>query len=70
MSHTKTENKEVKKGPNFIEGIVETDLSTKKYDGRVYTRFPPEPNGYLHIGHSKSICLNFMLAQKYGGKTP
>ncbi len=53
---------------HFIEQIVEEDLRTKKWDGRVQTRFPPEPNGYLHIGHAKSICLNFGLAQKYGGQ--
>jgi glutaminyl-tRNA synthetase len=53
---------------NFIRNIIDEDLKSGKFDGRVHTRFPPEPNGYLHIGHSKSICLNFGLAEDYGGK--
>jgi len=53
--------------PNFIRTIIEEDLKSNKYGGRVHTRFPPEPNGYLHIGHAKSICLNFGLAQDYRG---
>ncbi len=57
-------------GPsNFIRDIILDDLKTNKYGGRVQTRFPPEPNGYLHLGHAKSICLNFGLAAEFGGKT-
>jgi glutaminyl-tRNA synthetase len=61
-------NEEKEKSLNFIEEIVENDLSSGKYK-TILTRFPPEPNGYLHIGHAKSICLNFGLAQSYGGQT-
>ena len=58
---------EAKKSLNFIEQMVEKDLAEGKHDS-IVTRFPPEPNGYLHIGHAKSICLNFGLAENYGGK--
>jgi len=63
-----TEATKEEKSLNFIEEIVEEDLQNGKYKS-ILTRFPPEPNGYLHIGHAKSICLNFGLALKYGGKT-
>ncbi len=64
FNHMDTESKSL----NFIECMIEADLRSGKHEGRVHFRFPPEPNGYLHIGHAKSICLNFGLAQKYNGK--
>ena len=64
-------NKALKSGEkppsNFIKTMVANDLESGKHAGRVITRFPPEPNGYLHIGHAKSICLNFALAKENGG---
>ncbi|WP_373810610.1 glutamine--tRNA ligase/YqeY domain fusion protein [Porphyromonas macacae] len=64
---TATETAEEKRSLNFIEQIVENDLKEEKNDGRIQTRFPPEPNGYLHIGHAKAICIDFGIAQQYNG---
>jgi len=66
---TKNTQEDPSKARDFIRSIIDHDLETGKYDGRVHTRFPPEPNGYLHIGHGKAICLSFGIADEYpGGK--
>ncbi|MCI6295604.1 MAG: glutamine--tRNA ligase/YqeY domain fusion protein [Bacteroidales bacterium] len=65
--HTSTTDNSEKKGLNFIEQIVLSDLQNGKNAGRLQTRFPPEPNGYLHIGHAKAICMDFGVAKKFGG---
>src|SRR5258706_11272697 len=65
--NVKNETAKAPEGLDFVRRIVEEDLQTGKWGGRVATRFPPEPNGYLHIGHAKSICLNFGIANEYNG---
>ena len=67
QAFSKTTTGEHMPPPNFIKHIIDQDIQAGKNDKRVHTRFPPEPNGYLHIGHAKSICLNFGLAEEYGG---
>ncbi|MFH1965912.1 MAG: glutamine--tRNA ligase/YqeY domain fusion protein [Acidobacteriota bacterium] len=67
MSRNINTTEEGVKGKDFIRTIIDEDNRTGKYDSRIHTRFPPEPNGYLHIGHAKSICLNFGLSREYGG---
>ena len=65
MTHMDTDRE---KGPDFIRQIVAADVAAGKNDGRVQTRFPPEPNGYLHIGHAKAICISFEIASEFDGQ--
>src|ERR1035437_3614800 len=65
---TINEKEELKPSVSFIEQFILEDLKAGKNSGKIITRFPPEPNGYLHIGHAKAICLDFGMAQKHGGK--
>ena len=65
MSNTENDNTEKDIKLNFVQNIISNDLESNKYDGRILTRFPPEPNGFLHIGHAKSICLNFGIAETF-----
>ena len=67
MTETNTNNTEEKRSLSFVEQLVENDLAEEKNGGRIQTRFPPEPNGYLHIGHAKAICMDFGVAEHYGG---
>src|SRR5579859_7872229 len=70
MSNTNPESQEVRPISNFLHDQIAEDVRTQKYgDAPVQTRFPPEPNGYLHIGHAKAICLDFGLADEFGGRT-
>ena len=68
MSDINSKEETLNKSLNFIETFVEEDLKAGKNEKRIHTRFPPEPNGYLHIGHAKAICIDFGIAEKYGGK--
>ncbi len=68
MEEKKNTEDSLNKPKNFIREIIDEDMKTNKWQGRVHTRFPPEPNGYLHIGHAKSICLNYGIAKDYNGK--
>ena len=67
MVEKRNEENEEKKSLSFVEQMVEADLAEGKNGGRIQTRFPPEPNGYIHIGHAKAICMDFGVAERYGG---